>query len=91
MLSNLRRRECDAVTRKKRPNQRRIPEGVLQEKIEAAMRALPLPLWASSDFREAQIYTLTEKYIYIYIYRRSIAFTSRPRLRQNKSNLGFRR
>ena len=67
MLSNLRRRECDAVTRKKRPNQRRIPEGVLQEKIEAAMRALPLPLWASSDFREAQIYTLTEKYIYIYM------------------------
>lgn len=53
------------MTARKEPSRGLVPEGVLQEKIEAAMRALPLPLWASSDFREAQIYTLTEKYIYM--------------------------
>ncbi len=83
MSSNSRKCGYDAVTECKKSKRGVIPEGALQEKIEAAMRALPL--WVSSDFREAQIYTLTEKYIYMAFDRVYVATTLTPK--QIKSQL----
>jgi hypothetical protein len=83
MSSNLQKRECDAMTQRKEPSRGLIPEGAFQEKIEAAMRALPP--WVSSDFREAQISTLTEKYVYMAFDRVHIATPLTPQ--QFKSQL----
>jgi hypothetical protein len=71
------------VTARKEPSRGLVPEGALQEKIADAMRALPF--WVSNDFREEQIYTLTEKYIYMAFDRVHVAITLTPE--QIKSEL----